>query len=95
MKGEAMTTNNRTGDGLLLVGATIGFFALGGAAGYVAGLLSAPASGQETRRRLGRRLEDGRDEVVRRGQRALHGAMDRVQDGIDRGRKRLNRTFAA
>jgi gas vesicle protein len=95
MKGEAMTTNHRTSDGLLLFGATIGFFVLGGATGYVAGLLSAPASGQETRRRLGRRLEDGRDEVVRRGQRVLHGAIDRVQGGIDEGRKKLNRTFAA
>jgi gas vesicle protein len=86
---------NQTNGGLAILGATMGFFVLGGAAGYMAGLLSAPASGQETRRRLGRTLEDGRHMVVRRGQRAVNRAMDHVQSGIEQGRKKLNHTLVA
>ena len=73
----------------------LGALVLGGAAGFVAGMLSAPASGRETRRRLGQRLEGERDEVVRKGQRVLNHAVDRVEKGIDSGRRRLNRRLTA
>lgn len=86
---------NRTNDGLAILGATMGFFVLGSAAGYMAGLLSAPASGQETRRRLGRRIVDGREVTLRRSQQAVNRAMDRVQSGIEQGRRRLNHTLVA
>lgn len=43
----------------------------GGALGAVLGLLAAPASGRETRRRLARRLGDGKDALVRGGHRAV------------------------
>jgi len=84
----------RTNEELALVG-TLGALVLGGTAGFLAGWLTAPASGRKTRRRLGRRLEDGRADVVRRGQHAFNRAVDEVEHGIEAGRRRLNRRFAA
>jgi gas vesicle protein len=51
--------------------------AAGSIIGFLAGLLAAPASGRETRRRFGRRLEDEAEHMARRGRRAVHSAGDR------------------
>jgi gas vesicle protein len=53
------------------------YLALGlaaGAVGAAAGLLLAPASGRETRRRVRRRLSDERAALLWRGQRAVENA---------------------
>lgn len=63
--------------GLVVAGSTIGF---------LAGLLAAPASGRETRRRLGRRLEDETEHLVRRGRQAATRAGERIEDGLEEGR---------
>lgn len=86
-------TRMRNSGDLAFVG--LGALVLGGAAGFVVGMLSAPASGRETRRRIGQRLEDERDEAVRRGQRALNHATDRVEKGIESSRRRLLRRLSA
>jgi len=70
---------------------TLGVLILGGAAGFVAGWLTAPASGHETRRMWGRRFDDERQEVMRRGQRAFNRAVDRVENGIESSRRSVNR----
>ncbi len=48
--------------GVAIAGATIG---------YVAGTLAAPASGRETRRRIGRRVEDEAQGIVRKARHSL------------------------
>jgi gas vesicle protein len=84
-----MNGTNGRAEGLVFYGAALGLMVLGGGAGYIAGILSAPASGRETRRRLGRRLEDRKAVLVRKGQRTVKGAARRMQRGIEAGRRRL------
>jgi gas vesicle protein len=54
----------------------LGIALLGGAVGALVGLLTAPARGRETRRRLG----DGADALVRSGHYALEGVADYLQE---------------
>lgn len=43
----------------------------GGALGAVVGILAAPASGEETRNRLSRRIGEGTDSLLRKSQAAM------------------------
>jgi gas vesicle protein len=61
----------------------VGIGLLGVVAGAVAGLLLAPAPGRDTRRRLGQRLAEEKESLVRRGQLAMEG----VTDVLDEGRR--------
>jgi gas vesicle protein len=61
---------------------TVGTALVGVAVGYVAGVLSAPASGRETRRRLGRRLENETDDLVRKAERALKETKQRISEAV-------------
>ena len=61
----------------------VGIGLLGAVAGAVAGLLLAPAPGRDTRRRLGQRLAEEKYSLVRRGQLAMEG----VTDVLDEGRR--------
>lgn len=63
---------------------------VGGAIGATAGLLLAPASGRETRRRLARRIDEEREAAVRSSRRAL----DYVQVRVAEGREKLGRGAA-
>ena len=54
----------------------LGIALVGGVAGAVLGLLTAPARGIETRRRLG----DGADALVRSGHYAIEGVADYLQE---------------
>ena len=54
---------------------------LGVVAGTVAGLLLAPAPGRDTRRRLGQRLAEEKEALVRRGQLAVEGVTDVLEEG--------------
>jgi gas vesicle protein len=74
-----MTTNETLGAVVMV--------AAGSAAGFLAGLLVAPSSGQETRRRLSRRLEDERDEIVRRGRKATRQVGDKIEENLEHGRR--------
>jgi gas vesicle protein len=52
----------------------VGWALVGGAVGAAVALLTAPSSGRETRERLGRRIQDGKQGLLRRGRRALDSA---------------------
>jgi gas vesicle protein len=57
----------------------LGIALAGGAVGILLGLLLAPRSGRETRRKLSRSLGDGRDALVRNGNRVLDGMTEHLR----------------
>jgi len=69
----------------------LGVALIAGGLGLLVGLLVAPASGRETRRMIGRRLDEEKDVLVRKGQRALEDVADYVEDHIDEGKRKLNK----
>jgi len=54
----------------------VGIALAGGVAGALVGLLAAPYSGRETRRRIARTIGDRKDAIIRRG----HQAADNVSE---------------
>lgn len=54
----------------------LGIAVAGGALGALVGLIAAPYSGRETRRRLTRAVRDRRDAIIRRG----YQTVDEVSD---------------
>lgn len=67
-----------------------GCVVLGGAVGAAIAYLTAPASGFESRRRLGRRLEDETDELRRKSVKAARHAADYLEDQLKQGKKKLS-----
>jgi gas vesicle protein len=68
------------------VGSVVAAFALGALAGAAVALLYAPASGEETRRRMARRARQGRDQlasVVERGREAFETVRSMGPSGED------------
>jgi gas vesicle protein len=61
---------------------TAGVTLAGAAAGYIVGVLSAPASGRETRRRLGRRIEEEADEFMHKAESTLKDAQKKLADAV-------------
>jgi len=61
---------------------TFGIALAGGTLGYIAGVLSAPASGRDTRRRLGRRLDDEKAELQRKAEHSLRDAKRTIADAM-------------
>lgn len=59
----------------------VGIGILGAVAGAMAGFLLAPAPGRETRRRVGQRLAMEKDALVRKGQLAVEGVTDVLEEG--------------
>jgi gas vesicle protein len=60
------------------------------AAGVAAGLMLAPASGRETRRRVMRAVEDGKHDLARRSRRVAEDAADFVEQRIEEGKRKLS-----
>ena len=58
----------------------VGIGLLGAAVGIIAGLLVAPAPGRETRRRLSRRIGEEKESLLRKGQLAVEGVSDYLQE---------------
>lgn len=54
----------------------LGIALAGGAAGALLGLLAAPYSGRETRRRIARNIGDRKDAIIRRGHQAVDGVSE-------------------
>jgi len=80
------------GVGMELVMKTLKYtgFALGGAViGVGVALLTAPASGRETRRRISRRIAEEKKALLRRGQRAVDEASEYIQDQLRQGKRML------
>jgi gas vesicle protein len=61
---------------------TMGAALAGATVGYVAGVFSAPASGRDTRRRLGRRMQHQTDELVHKAEQTLKEARQRFSDVV-------------
>lgn len=66
---------------------------VGAAAGFVAGVLTAPASGAETRRRLSWRLDEGRSRLRRGSQRVVEETAARLEHGIEAGKHRIEQAL--
>jgi gas vesicle protein len=65
--------------------------ALGAAAvGAAVGVLVAPESGRDTRRKLGRRIEKETEHLRKQGARAIKDFGERAQEAFDDGRERLS-----
>jgi gas vesicle protein len=58
----------------------VGIGLLGAAVGIVAGLLVAPAPGRDTRRRLKHRIGEEKEALLRKGQLAVEGVTDYLQE---------------
>ena len=70
-------------------GVMIGFM-LGAIAGAAVALLMAPASGEETRRRLGEKAREGRDkasEAARQSREFLRNQRDGLSTAFERGKE--------
>jgi hypothetical protein len=72
----------------------LGVLVVGVAGGWIAGLLTAPASGDETRRRLYWRLDEGRDRARREAQRVVEQTATRVERGIEAGKQKLEQSLS-
>jgi gas vesicle protein len=65
-------------------------FVLGAIAGAAVALLVAPASGEETRRKLGERAREGRDkagEAARQGREFLRNQREGLTSAFERGKE--------
>jgi gas vesicle protein len=72
------------------VGSVIVAFTLGALAGAALALLYAPASGEETRRRLAEKAKEGRDRAqsaAQEGREFLERQRDNVSSTLERGRQ--------
>ena len=71
-------------------GAVFVAFLLGAVTGAAVALLSAPASGEETRRRLSEKAREGRDrasEAARQGREFIGRQRETITTAIERGRE--------
>jgi gas vesicle protein len=71
-------------------GQVIVAFALGALAGAAVALLYAPASGEETRRRLAERAREGRDQaesLAREGREFIQRQRENLSNAVERGRE--------
>lgn len=73
--------------------AFLGGLLLGATAGYLMGVLMAPASGQETRRRWRRQLEDEAAELRRKGRRVVEDARGHLEEGMQEGQKKVRQVL--
>jgi gas vesicle protein len=65
----------------------LGFALAGGAVGAVVGLLTAPASGYETRRRLTERIDEEKEALLSSGNWFIEEVRDYVSDPFGEERK--------
>jgi gas vesicle protein len=85
--------SNNTGSGSVLVA-----FVLGAMAGAAVALLYAPATGEETRRKLAEKAREGRDKAVvfaRRGREAAEDLARRGREAADDLARRGREAFEA
>ncbi len=76
-------------------GIMAGAFVLGGAAGYLIGLLTAPASGEQTRRDVAARIRAGSRQALRSGQQAVDRLGAGLEQQIEAGRRKVSSILAS
>lgn len=64
------------------VAKAVGAMVAGAAVGYVAGTLTAPAKGSETRRKIARKIEDEAETLTRKAKETMNEAKVRVANAI-------------
>jgi gas vesicle protein len=64
------------------VAKAVGAAVAGAAVGFVAGTLTAPARGSETRRKIARRIEDEAEALTRKAKNTMNDAKAKVADAI-------------
>ena len=82
-------TNEGNSTGSVLIA-----FALGALAGAAVALLYAPASGEETRRRLAEKAREGRDraeQLAREGREFINRQRDNLSTAVEQGREAFDR----
>jgi gas vesicle protein len=62
---------------------------VGGGIGAIFGVLFAPASGRETRRMLGRKMDETKEDLVKSGERMVGRIVERAEEGIKDVRRRI------
>jgi gas vesicle protein len=67
----------------------LGVILLAGGLGAVVGVLMAPASGRETRRKALRKVNEAREDLVKSGERMVGRVVERVEDEIKEVRRRI------
>ena len=88
-----MSRDNGVGPGSVMLA-----FLLGAVAGAAVALLYAPASGEETRERLGEKAREGREraaEAAARGREVMNRGRQSVATAIERGREAYEQARAA
>jgi gas vesicle protein len=68
----------------------LGVALVAGTVGAMVALLVAPASGRETRRKLARRLDREKEELLREGRRALEDVSGYLDDQVKQAKKNVN-----
>jgi gas vesicle protein len=83
--GRAYIRYNKGGDQIMAQdnSSKLVWFLVGASLGAAIALLYAPTSGEETRRRIGKRAEEGREALAESGK----DLVDRGRDLYDKGRK--------
>jgi gas vesicle protein len=64
------------------VAKAVGAAVAGAAIGYVAGALTAPAKGSETRKRIGRKIEEETETLARKAKNTVKDARVKIADVI-------------
>ena len=64
------------------VAKTVGAVVAGAALGYVAGTLTAPAKGSETRKRIGRKIEKETADLTRKAKNTMDDAKAKLADAM-------------
>jgi gas vesicle protein len=71
-----------------------GWALVGGVVGTTLAYLTAPASGAETRRRIARRVEDEKEALLRKGERAVGDAANYLEEQLKQGKRKLSQLVA-
>jgi gas vesicle protein len=72
-----------------------GVLLVGVASGWAVGMLTAPAAGSETRRRLSGRFDDGKERLRREARRVVEQTASRLEHGIESGKQRVEQALSS
>ncbi|MHB8055175.1 MAG: YtxH domain-containing protein [Candidatus Aminicenantales bacterium] len=58
-------------------------FLIGATAGFVLGILFAPASGKETRKKIGDEIDKGKEKAKEGLEKGIHAVREKTEEGIE------------